>query len=208
MIKVILFDLGGVVFKDFFSGGETGLAKALGLSSKTILTAYVKTDAPAYCKNELTDENRWKDFVKEVGLSEAKIQICIDEYYKSYQLLPETLTFLEHLKKDNNYKLGVLSDQPIGIANYLREEYPNVFSLFDPTLAIISAEVGLSKKDSNFKIYKLAIEKSQVYPNEILFVDDSMHNIQKAKSVGMKTYYFDIENQPISKLLKGLKEKL
>lgn len=34
MSKVVLFDLGGVVFTDFFSGGETGLAEALNLLPK------------------------------------------------------------------------------------------------------------------------------------------------------------------------------
>ena len=208
MLKVVLFDLGGVIFSDFFSGGEIDLSKALGISPKVTLDAYIKTDLPAYCKNEATDEQRWKSFIAEVGLPETKIQTCIDEYYKSYQIFPDAVAFLKVLKEESKYKLGILSDQPIGIAKYLQKEYANIFGLFDPNLVIISAEVGLSKKDTDFKIYKLAIEKAQVSSREILFVDNSLHNVDSAKSVGMDTYYFDMKNQPISVLLKDLQEKL
>lgn len=208
MIKAIFFDLGGVIFSDFFSGGEISLSQSLGLSRKVTLDAYVKTDIPGYCKNEITDKERWKTFVQELGLSEVKIQTCIDKYYQSYQIFPETVTFIENLKRENRYLLGVLSDQPISVAKYLRKKYQSAFNLFDPNLTIISAEVGFSKKDTNLAIYKLAIEKSKVSTNEILFVDNSLHNIESARSVGMDTFYFDIKNQSISILLKMLRNKL
>ena len=87
--KVLYFDLGGVVFRDFFSGGEVGLSNALRLKPQVILDAYKKTDLPEYCKDELSDETRWKLFIDELGLSDGYLQTCIDEYYRSYQIIAE-----------------------------------------------------------------------------------------------------------------------
>lgn len=208
MIKVMFFDLGGVIFTDFFSGGERGLVEVLGQPSEEVLSAYVTTDAASYCKDQLSDENRWKSFVNALGLPESIIQTCIDEFYKSYHLFPDSLKFLEDLKKENTFRLGILSDQPMGIAKYLREKYKQVFTVCDPNLTIISAEVGLSKKDQDLGIYKLAIERSGVSPDEILFVDNSLHNAECAQSVGMQTYFFDIKNYSVKILLDGLRTRL
>lgn len=208
MVKVIYFDLGGVVFSDFFSGGEKGLIEILGMSKETIMDAYQSTDIPAYPKGEVTDEKRWEAFTKELGLPKEKVKQCIDMYYQSYHPFPETVDFLKKLYEGNKYQLGVLSDQPIGITKYLREKYKNVFDLFNHDLIIISAEVKLSKKDTDQSMYKLAIERSKTTPNEVLFVDNSLRNIKDATSLGMDTFYFDIKNQPIAKLLNNLQGKL
>lgn len=42
---------------------------------------------------------------------------------------------------------------------YLRQQYRVLFELFEESLIIISAEVGVSKKDKDLDIYKLAINK-------------------------------------------------
>lgn len=206
--EVIYFDLGGVVFTDFFSGGEVGLSEALQLSSQAVLDAYQKTDLSGYCKDELSDEVRWKSFVDELGLPESCVQTCIDEYYRSYQIIPETVTFLKELARAGTHKLGVLSDQPMGITNYLRKTYPDIFSLFESELVLISAEIHLSKKDADLAIYKLAIERAGITAPEALFVDNSSHNIDNAKSLGIGAYFFDIKEVEAAKLLDGLRQQI
>lgn len=206
--KVLYFDLGGVVFRDFFSGGEVGLSNALRLKPQVILDAYKKTDLPEYCKDELSDETRWKLFIDELGLSDGYLQTCIDEYYRSYQIIAESVAFLQELSNDSAYKLGILSDQPIGIAKYLRKTYPNIFRLFNAELALISADIHLSKNDTNQVIYKYAIDRAGVTAPEILFVDNSSSNIDNAKSLGISTYFFDIKKVEIARLVEGLRAQL
>lgn|GEM_PF-3987552 len=206
MIQTLFFDLGGVVFRDFFSGAVTEFAQKLGLPAETVLAAYVKTDVPVYCKNLLDDEERWKLFVDELHLPEAEIEPCIESFYESYQLFPQTVALLQELLAMKRYRFGVLSDQPMGVAQYLRNEHQNVFDLFASELVIISAEIGLSKRDPDLEIYKEAIRKSGDAADKILLVDNALHNIENAKSLGMQTYYFDIEHKPIEELIKELKE--
>lgn len=77
MTKVIYFDL-GVVFTDFFSGGEDKLASRLALRSQEVLDSYVKTDIAEYAKGSMTDEDRWRLFTNSLGLADSFIPVCID----------------------------------------------------------------------------------------------------------------------------------
>ncbi len=205
MIQVILFDLGGVIFTDFFSGAEQDLSQKLGIDSQKVLEVYRKTDIAAYCKNELSDEDRWKSFLKQLNISQTKIPLCIDEFYKSYKLFPQSLKMVQTVKHQTTCRLGVLSDQPMGIATYLQNKYKDIFDCFEKNITIISAEVGFSKKDKDFSIYTLAIEKAHALPEEILFIDDSQQNLEMAQKKGIKTFLYNALSFNLETLLEKIR---
>lgn len=136
------------------------------------------------------------------------IASCIQEYYKSYLPIKDTIDFIHKLSQDGRYSLGVLSDQPSGVTNYLRSSFKKVFELFEPNLILISAEIGLSKKDADFAIYKSAIEKSNVDIEDILFIDNSKNNIDNAATLGIDGFFFDIINISPENLIIDLKKCL
>lgn len=208
MKKVLYFDLGGVIFTDLFSGGEVKMAKFLGLTCEELLSVYRKTDVADYPKGKINDEQRWKLFTNELGLPDPFITSCIQEYYKSYLPIKDTIDFIHKLSQDGRYSLGVLSDQPSGVTNYLRSSFKKVFELFEPNLILISAEIGLSKKDADFAIYKSAIEKSNVDIEDILFIDNSKNNIDNAATLGIDSFFFDIINISPENLIIDLKKCL
>lgn len=53
---------------------------------------------------------------------------------------------------------------------------------------VLSAEVGMVKPDPD--IYLLTCERLGVEPHEVVFVDDSEHNLESARSLGVKTILF------------------
>ena len=67
-----------------------------------------------------------------------------------------------------------------------KEANPVLFSFED---WVFSAEVGLVKPDP--AIFRLAVEKFGVIPEETVFVDDNAKNLEGAASVGLATYLFD-----------------
>ena len=77
---------------------------------------------------------------------------------------------------------------------YWKEKFN--FSIFD--LFINSAEEGIRKPDP--KIYLLTCEKLSVKPEECLFMDDSLENIESAKKLRMKTIWWN-KNEDKEKLL-------
>ena len=94
------------------------------------------------------------------------------------------------------------------MAYYLRSSFKKVFELFEPNLILISAEIGLSKKDADFAIYKSAIEKSNVDIEDILFIDNSKNNIDNAATLGIDGFFFDIINISPENLIIDLKKCL
>ena len=53
---------------------------------------------------------------------------------------------------------------------------------------IISAEEGIAKPDE--RIYRIALEKMGVEPEEAVFLDDLSANVEAARQLGMKAVQF------------------
>jgi HAD superfamily hydrolase (TIGR01509 family) len=53
---------------------------------------------------------------------------------------------------------------------------------------IISAEVGVAKPDP--AIYRIAAERMGVKPEEAIFVDDFIDNVESARAFGLRTIQF------------------
>ena len=60
--------------------------------------------------------------------------------------------------------------------------YSDLKNMFDQTF--LSFELGLRKQDT--KIYKTVLEKANINPEETVFIDDSLQNIEAAEIVGIK----------------------
>ncbi|MCH7951409.1 hypothetical protein IH980_01545 [Patescibacteria group bacterium] len=198
-----------MIFHDFFSGGGSEFVTALGLPREKIVDAYLKTDVAEYSEGKIDNLERWRMFTEELGLPEDKVQVCIEAFYRGYAPIQETIAFVQELKRDfPDLRLGVISDQPEGIAGFLREKYKKVFALFDGELVLISTEVGMSKKTENLELYREAVKRAKKPASELLFVDNSSGNIKNAESVGMKGFFFDIENEDVATLVGKLREEI
>ena len=203
------FDLGGVIFYDIFSGGESKMCNYLGLSKNNLLRTYVKTDIPEYSLNNISDFDRWKLFTSELGIKTSKIETLINHYHESYQLIIPTINFIRDLKQRYpKLRIGILSDQPKSVVERLRDTHKNVFSLFENNLILFSSEVGLSKRDSAQKFFKYALNKTKIPNNQILYIDDSKKHIQQAEKVGLIGFHFNIKKRKPISIIKELRYKV
>ena len=206
MLQVIYFDLGGVVFTDFYSGGDKIFARKLNLSTKIVYSAFAKTDAPEWSTGSMTDQVRWKLFTKEAGLPSTRVAECIKTFPGTYRKIAGTIRLIRRLRNEHaGLKIGVLSDQPTSIARFLRHDHRDILELFDSELIIISTEVGLSKANPNLAIFREAIKRSKTKPQDILFVDNSQTNIGKAQKLGMKGFHFNVKEKSVKTLVKELR---
>ncbi len=94
------------------------------------------------------------------------------------------LKFIRQIKA-NGLKIGIISN----VAQYQFDEFfskKEQAELFD--FLVLSGEVGCAKP--NPKIFKVAIEKSNVLPSEIAFFDDSILNIEAAQKMGIQGFLY------------------
>jgi putative hydrolase of the HAD superfamily len=109
--------------------------------------------------------------------------------------LPDVLAFARRLAESGKYFMGTLNNESRELNLYRIEKYGlrEIFRLF-----VSSCFVGLRKPESG--IYRLAIEITQINPEECCFIDDRALNLECAAKLGMRT----IQMQTLDQLQKEL----
>ena len=117
----------------------------------------------------------------------------IKMYYKNHRkmirgVFEESLDILKKLK-DKNYDCYVLSNWSAETFEGMTDDYP-FLKLFDGLL--ISGEDKLIKPDH--AIYQLARDRFNLNPEETVFIDDKLENIQAAQEMNFKTIHLTDPN--------------
>jgi putative hydrolase of the HAD superfamily len=105
-----------------------------------------------------------------------------DYMYSLSQSMPEVLDFASALSDSGKYFMGTINNESRDLNLHRIEKFGlrEVFRLF-----VSSCFVGLRKPESG--IYRLAIEITQINPEECCFIDDRALNLECAAKLGMKT---------------------
>ena len=112
----------------------------------------------------------------------------IKMYYKNHRNMirgtfNSSIQVLDKLKKQN-YDCYVLSNWSAETFVGMTDDYP-FLQLFDGLL--ISGEDKMMKP--NAEIYELAITRFNLIPQETIFIDDKLENIEAAKKLNLKTIH-------------------
>lgn len=189
MIKAVIFDVGGVLHTDENEFVKQDIIDTLSISEETYSRAYSRL-VPQLGKGEISESEFWKQFLVETG-SKKKLpseSLWQREYAKRFKKNLEVLKLVEKLKK-SGLKLGILSNTIDPHAQVNRRE--GVFALFDEV--VLSHEVGLRKPDP--EMFKLILERLKVKPEEAVFVDDLVENVEAAKKLGIDSIIFVDQHQ-------------
>ena len=118
-----------------------------------------------------------------------------DYMFSLSQPLPEVLAFARALAASGKYFMGTINNESRELNLHRIEKYGlrGIFRLF-----ISSCFVGLRKPESG--IFRLAIETTQINPEECCFIDDRALNLECAAKLGMKT----IQMQTLEQLQEDL----
>ena len=118
-----------------------------------------------------------------------------DYMFSLSQPMPEVLTFVHTLADSGKYFMSTINNESRELNLYRIEKYGlrGIFRLF-----VSSCFVGLRKPESG--IYRLAIETTQVNPQECCFIDDRSLNLECAAKLGMRT----IQMQTLEQLWEEL----
>ena len=107
----------------------------------------------------------------------------------------KTTALLKELS--HKHSLWIISNTSNGQINSLKSKF-DFFQYFNGI--ITSESVGSSKP--NISIFVYAMRKANAPPNDSIFVDDSMKNIQSAESLGINTHHYENHD----KLIRFLEE--
>jgi putative hydrolase of the HAD superfamily len=118
-----------------------------------------------------------------------------DFMFSLSQPMPEVLGYARGLADSGKYLMGTLNNESRELNLYRIEKFGlrEIFRLF-----VSSCFVGLRKPESG--IYRLAIDITQINPEQCCFIDDRALNLECAAKLGMHT----IQMQTLEQLREEL----
>lgn len=104
----------------------------------------------------------------------------IELFLSTKRFSSQAIAFIRECKQAG-YGLYVLSNWDKKSMEVYKEQNPEFFELFDGV--VVSGEEGMIKPDPNF--FSLLLERYNLDPATIVFIDDQKENIEAAQSVGL-----------------------
>ncbi len=185
--KTLIFDFGGVLYNIDYYATIREFAK---LSEKPELfnnMSQIKIlDLPSEFEKGNINENEFREFLRnEYYLKGSDEMLDFAWNAMLLDLKSESYSFIKSLK--NKYQLILLSNTNSIHYNYFIDECKDLLGLFDHT--VLSFNTGMRKPD--IEIYNYTLQKAGCSPQEAIFFDDSMPNINGAKNAGIDVLHFD-----------------
>ncbi|ABV33819.1 MULTISPECIES: HAD family hydrolase [Pseudothermotoga] len=182
MLKNIVFDLGRVLVN--WEPYEYMLKRfPKDVADRLNREIFEHKDWQLMDKGVISEDQLWQKKLEELA---EYAQYVLHMKEKSPQLLTpiEQNVKLLDILKEKGFKLYVLSNFSENNFKMIYEKY-DFFKLFDGM--IISSYVKAVKPER--EIYLKLINKYNLVPQESLFIDDKLENIQTAQEIGFKTIH-------------------
>lgn len=196
MIRAVLFDFGGVLYRTPDRRWMKKWQSLLGLGKDEVISSIViSPDESPYMQaildGRIPESEIWERMGRRWRLSPILVRWLKRSSMSRNRINRQVADFLASLRPA--YRTGILSNA----GSDARSTFISVFG-FDRLVdeMIISAEEGISKPDE--RIYQIALDKLGVEPEETVFLDDLLVNVEAARQVGMKAVQFLETSQAIA----------
>jgi putative hydrolase of the HAD superfamily len=185
-VRAVIFDWGGVMEELVTSEEAVVWDRRLGMAPGTIAEALWGENWRQIEIGDITNDEYIQRVANQLGFPNAEAaDHFTDEFYAGDRFRPEMFAAARALR--DRYKVAMLSNAWPGMAETFLERYGVDFHTeFD--VFINSAEVGLRKPDP--AIYHLALERLNVAPQQVIFLDDLLRNVDSAREVGIHAIQF------------------
>ncbi|ERI90169.1 HAD hydrolase, family IA, variant 3 [Clostridiales bacterium oral taxon 876 str. F0540] len=189
MIKNVIFDIGRVLL-DFepliylnkvYSGNN--------LSKLLYEEIFCSKEWVMLDEGSITDNDAVNIFCKRNPNYNKEVMQIMNNWTDILYPIEETVQVLETLK-NNNYKIYLLSNFHYSAFNQVYNKY-KFLRLADGM--VISSHINLLKP--NKEIYNHLLDKYSLNASESIFVDDTIANIEAAKTIGITAIHFKNPNQ-------------
>ncbi len=193
-IRAIIWDLGGVLVRTEDFRPREHLAAGFGMTRAELENLVFSGPSGSQAQNgEIDVAQHWENIRNTLKLSPQEIIAFQDAFWGGDQLDTALVDYIRALH--DPYRTALLSNAFSDLRKAIDEVW-QIQDAFDEI--IISAEVGMTKPDQ--RIYRLALERVGVEPQEAVFIDDFRHNIKGAREAGLHAIHFQDPHQTRSDL--------
>ena len=193
-IRAVIWDLGGVLVRTVDITPRRALAGRFGMTFEQIEDFVFSGESGDRAqRGEIRVEQHWDFLQAQLGLSPVEMQAFREQFWGGDQVDSDLVNYIRQIR--DTYKTGLLSNAFSDLRGVVTDLW-KFADAFDEM--IISAEVGFVKPDP--RIYHLALERLGVSPQEAVFIDDYLKNVEGARAVSMKAIHFRDPGQTLSEL--------
>lgn len=185
-IKAILFDLGNVLVGFDHRMAVRRISKHTSKSEREIYDLFFDSGLTRkFESGKITPGDFFKQVKSLLGLK-LSFKEFLPIWNEIFFSKPETEEFIVSL--NSGLKLVLLSNINKLHYEYIRNAFSSALALFGPGNVILSYITGFIKPEK--EIYELAIQKTGVDIEDIIYVDDREDLIMAARSYGLKSIQF------------------
>ena len=204
VIKTVIFDFGGVLYKTPNMQWMNRWQRLFGLSEDPQITQILAdpNESPLItdvCLGKISEDEIWKIMAEKWHVKPDLLKRLRQQVFSKSQLNRKMAKFLAKLQ--NDYQTGILSNAGFQTRVLIEKVFKLDRYVED---IIISAEEGVIKPDP--RIYQVAMDRLNAQPETTLFLDDYLKNVVGAREYGMCAVQF-LNNQQAIQAVQDALEK-
>lgn len=184
MIKAIIFDFGRVISAPKPASLFRDYEEELGLAPGALNRIMFGSDAwEKVLVGRITADDYWREIGPALGLGTLDgIHSFRRRYFADEAINEGVLDLIRRLH--GRYRLAVLSNSPPGLTRWLADW--EILDLF--AVVVCSGDEGVAKP--NPAIFKLALTRLGMAPEEAVFIDDNPGHVETAQALGLHGIHF------------------
>jgi putative hydrolase of the HAD superfamily len=185
-LRAVIFDYGRVLTGPPDPAAYAELLRITGLSADRFEGLYW-TDRQAYDEGKLTGLEFWRKLVRDAGLNMSESAIAELNLWDARMWTRGDPTMLawQLAIKQRGLLTAIVSNMGDSVHEYMVREL-DWLSRFD--VLVWSYQLGIAKPDR--AIYFYALQELGTRPEDTLFIDDKVENVDAAVALGMKGLIF------------------
>ncbi len=184
MVQAVIFDVGGVLLRTEDRAPRQQWEARLGLAPGGAEALVFNSDMGQKAqRGEISEPELWQWIGTHLNLSSQETAAFRTGFWAGDEMDMALVAFIRQLK--NNYQTAIISNYASNLRPELTHQF-NIADAFDDI--IISCEEGITKPDP--EIFHRALARLDRKPEEAVFIDDFLHNVQAAQAVGMSAIHF------------------
>ncbi len=184
MIKAVIFDVGGVLLRTEDRSYRRHWEEKLGLADWAADEIVFNSESGTQAQTGLiTEEAHWQWVGEHLNLSPSDLDQFRRDFWAGDRLDEALVVYIGRLR--TRYQTAIISNAMDEMRHVLTETY-SIADRFD--LVVISAEEKVMKPDP--AIFERTLARLGRQPQEAVFIDDFLHNVEGARGVGMTAVHF------------------
>ncbi|NQU99094.1 HAD family phosphatase [Candidatus Woesearchaeota archaeon] len=195
-IKLIIFDMSDVCSNSEDPPFIEKLAKKYNINPETLENRFNETIAIAEV-DKISGTEAWERLIKEFNLKENPEELIRNDM-ESKEFYPEMLELTNNLRK----KIPTVC-----FTNYNKDHWDKVHDKVKDYFDEVFVSYQLKTRKPSQEGFKIIMKKYDVKPEETIFIDDSIKNVEQAAEIGIKAIQFKNKEQLLEEL-EGVGVKL